>query len=116
MLRSRPFRRRGFTLPEVLVTMGVLAILGTAIAHMTIFISRSQAVTTARLAAVNRAQTLDREMISFAARAQVAVVYSNFAQWGYTLDSLPDGNINALQQTVHLGPGDSGNYLVMVEL
>ncbi|MGF1452965.1 MAG: type II secretion system protein J [Opitutales bacterium] len=115
--RNRLVRRAGFTLPELLVTLGVFSILGIAIAHMTLFISQSQAVTLQRLAVINTMQRLDGELSRVSTRGQVLVVYEEFGSAFTSPSELETDTKHALwQPSVHLGPGEAGNYLVMVAL
>lgn len=113
---ARRRNRRGFSVGEVLVALTIFGFLSVAVVQVIIFLARSQAVTTTRLNSVVTGQNIMGKLSNAALRARVFVVYSDYAQWGYDLGSLPKAQRYAFQQSVHMGSGESGNYLVMVDL
>lgn len=114
--RHLRLRKRGFTLAELLVSLSVFALLSVAVFQMTMFLARSQSVTTNRLNSVGKAQRITAQLSNTAREAFTFVVYTNYGPWGYDLDNLPTQQERALMQQVHQSAGESGNYFVMVNL
>ncbi len=118
----KPFRRisgnrRGFTLAELIASLVGISLLGLAVGHMTIFLSKSYTITAARLNAITTAQHLDRQIETAATEAQAVFLYSNYGSKGYDLASVARDNVNALwQPSIHQRAGGRGNYVVFVKL
>jgi prepilin-type N-terminal cleavage/methylation domain-containing protein len=111
-----PAGRRGFSLAETLVALAVFGLLMFAVFQISLFMARSQDVTTSRLMTLAKGKYIGGQLGTMARDCDMYFLYTNYGTDGLgDVNTLPDGFVNTFYQpTIHQGPGSGGNFLVMV--